>query len=166
MYIMTKIGILSDTHGHIDEKMIEFFSSCDEIWHSGDIGDIAVINKLSENKEVRAVFGNIDGGIVRQSFSEFLFFRCENVDVLITHIGGYPKNYYGKAYSKILQHKPKIFVCGHSHILKIVNDFNLKMLCINPGAAGIYGFHTRRTMLRFEIDGDNIQNMEILDIPR
>ena len=163
---MTRIGILSDTHGYLDEKIIEFFAPCNEIWHAGDIGDISVINKLSENKEVRAVFGNIDGGIVRQSFSEFLFFKCENVDVLMTHIGGYPKNYYGKAFKKILEHKPKIFVCGHSHILKIINDHDLKMLCINPGAAGIYGFHARRTMLRFEIDGNNIQNMEVLDIQK
>ena len=163
---MTKIGILSDTHGFSDEKMVEFFAPCDEIWHAGDIGDISVINKIAENKEVRAVFGNIDDNMMRITFSEFLFFKCENVDVLLTHIGGYPKNYYGKAFAKILQHKPKIFVCGHSHILKVINDNNLNMLCINPGAAGIHGFHSRRTMLRFEIDGDKIQNMEVLDIPR
>jgi putative phosphoesterase len=163
---MTKVGIFSDTHGFIDEKIIDFFAPCQEIWHAGDIGDISIINQLPQNREVRAVFGNIDGGLVRRNFPEFLSFKCEEVDVLLTHIGGYPANYYGKAFKKILEFRPKIFVCGHSHILKVINDPKLNMLCINPGAAGNFGFHTRRTSIRFEIDGANIQNMEVLDMPR
>jgi putative phosphoesterase len=163
---MTKIGVLSDTHGFLDEKIVDFLAPCQEVWHAGDIGDIDIINKLSENHIVRAVYGNIDGGLMRRILPEFLSFKCEKISILLTHIGGYPNNYYRKAYQKIFEFNPKIFVCGHSHILKIMNDKHLNMLCINPGAAGTFGFHQARTLLRFEIDGENIQNMEVLDIKK
>ncbi|MDR0829069.1 MAG: metallophosphatase family protein [Prevotellaceae bacterium] len=161
---MKKIGVLSDTHGWLDPKVFEYFAQCDEIWHAGDIGSISVYDKLNEFKPLRAVFGNIDDYLVRNACSEFLTFNVENVKVLLTHIGGYPNKFYGKAYQKILQERPAIFVCGHSHILKVMYDQSLNMLCINPGAAGMYGIQPSRTFLRFEIDGEKIQNMEVIDL--
>jgi putative phosphoesterase len=163
---MTKIGVLSDTHCWLEPKVLEYFAACDEIWHAGDIGNIQVADQLAEFKPLRAVRGNIDSGIVRTTYPEFLSFEVEKVKILLTHVGGYPNHYSPESYRKILEYRPKIFVCGHSHILKIIYDQNLDMLCINPGAAGNYGLHQTKTFLRFEIDGDKIQNMEVIDLKR
>lgn len=163
---MTRIGLLSDTHGYFDERYFTHFASCDEIWHCGDIGSDDLAERLAAFRPLRAVYGNIDGGAVRFNYSEFLAFRCEEVNVLMTHIGGYPGRYSPQAYRKILADKPNLFVCGHSHILKVQYDNTLQMLTMNPGAAGIYGFHQVRTLLRFEIDGRDIRNLEVIEMPK
>ena len=138
---MTKIGLLSDTHGYIDEKLLDFFKDVDEIWHAGDIGDYSVIEKLQNLKTVRAVFGNIDGQDIRIQYPEHNRFRIEEIDVWITHIGGYPGRYDQRIREKIYKNPPDIFISGHSHILKVMNDKKLNLLHINPGAFGISGFH-------------------------
>ena len=161
---MLKIGVISDTHAYWDNKFAEYFSECDEIWHAGDIGSEEVLNRLEMMKPVRAVYGNTDNHLIRMRCSETLRFKVENVDVLLTHIGGYPGNYAPQIRSKIYASPPTIFVCGHSHILKVIFDKSLKMLCINPGAAGISGFHQIRTILRFVIDGAAIKNMEAIEL--
>lgn len=163
---MTRIGLLSDTHGYFDERYLQHFDRCDEIWHCGDIGSDDVAERLAAFRPLRAVYGNIDGGAVRYNYSEFLAFRCESVNVLMTHIGGYPGRYSPQAYHKIMADRPNLFVCGHSHILKVQYDKSLQMLTMNPGAAGIYGFHQVRTLLRFEIDGADIRNLEVVEMPK
>ncbi|MDR1543557.1 MAG: metallophosphatase family protein [Prevotellaceae bacterium] len=162
---MTKIGVLSDTHSWLDPKVFNYFAACDEIWHAGDIGDISVADKLADFKTFRAVYGNIDNHIIRNAYPEFLTFEVEKVKILLTHIGYYGGKFYPNVYRKILTEKPKIFVCGHSHILKVNYNKNLDLLCINPGAAGQYGIQPSRTFVRFEIDGEKIQNMEVIDLP-
>jgi uncharacterized protein len=161
-----RIGLLSVTHCSIPPAVKEFFKDCNEIWHAGDIGDEPVIKELSEIAPVRAVYGNIDGGVLRTSFQEHLVFDCENVRVYITHIGGYPGHYDRRALPVILREKPGLFICGHSHILKVIYDQKHKLLHINPGAAGKSGWHKSITMMRFNIEGDRIQDLEIYDIPR
>ncbi|MDR1592293.1 MAG: metallophosphatase family protein [Prevotellaceae bacterium] len=163
---MKKIGLLSDTHGWLDARIMNFFEPCDEIWHAGDIGSVAVAEQLSAFRPLRAVYGNIDGYELRRMFPEFLSFDCEEVKILMTHIGGYPNRYDPRAATRLLAEKPNLFICGHSHILKIMFDWTRQMLCVNPGAAGQFGFHTVRTLLRFEIDAKNIQAMEVLEISR
>ena len=163
---MTRIGVLSDTHGLLDERVIEHFKSVDEIWHAGDIGTADVLQRLREFKPTRAVYGNCDYGDVRATLSEFYRFRVEQVDVLLTHIGGYPGNYNPLARHKFEANPPKIFVCGHSHILKVQYDPYYRMLCLNPGAAGKYGFHTVQTLLRFCIDGEDVKDMEVIELQR
>jgi len=159
-----KIGLLSDTHGYWDDKYRRYFENCQEIWHAGDIGSTEILFKLQKIAETRAVYGNIDGNDIRQLCPEILRFKVEDVNVMLTHIGGYPGNYNFNIRQQIIEHRPQLFVCGHSHILKVMFDKNFQMLCLNPGAAGKYGFHTVRTLLRFEIDGDNIHNMEIVEL--
>ncbi|MDR0427955.1 MAG: metallophosphatase family protein [Dysgonamonadaceae bacterium] len=161
---MKKIGLLSDTHAYWDEKYQTYFSECDEIWHAGDIGSEDVLNRLEKIKPVRAVHGNIDDYHIRAICPKTLRFREENVDVLLTHIGGYPGKYAPEIRQEIEANPPKLFVCGHSHILKIMYDNRRDMLCVNPGAAGKYGFHQVRTLLRFAIDGSEIKNMEIIEL--
>lgn len=163
---MTRIGVISDTHGHLDPRVLEYFSEVDEIWHAGDIGTMEVLQTLREFKPTRAVFGNCDWGDVRAVTSEFYRFKVEEADVLMTHIGGYPGRYNPLAERQIMLETPKIFVCGHSHILKVQYDKMYNMLCINPGAAGISGFHTQKTILRFAIDGSNIKDMEVIELGR
>lgn len=163
---MTSIGILSDTHGLLDERILEHFKNVDEIWHAGDIGSEAVLQRLREFKPTRAVYGNCDSGDVRWSLSEFYRFRVEETDVLLTHIGGYPGNYNPLAYRKIKDNPPQVFVCGHSHILKVQYDNRLKMLCLNPGAAGKYGIHTVQTLLRLKINGKEASDLEIIELER
>ena len=163
---MKKIGLLSDTHGSIDERIFDFFQSCDEVWHAGDIGNYETLEKLNQKFEVRAVYGNIDGDDIRRSCKEFLFFKIEDVNILITHIGGYPSHYDFKAFSKIKELKPNLFVCGHSHILKVMFDKTHNMLVMNPGAYGNSGFHKVRTAIRFEIEGCNFKNLDVLEIDR
>ncbi len=161
---MKRIGVISDTHGHTDPKYAKYFGSCDEIWHAGDIGDLSVTDQLAEIAPLRAVYGNIDNHLIRTEFPLHQRFRCEDVPVWMTHIGGKPYAYVKDIRDEITKSPPKIFVCGHSHICKVQMDKRLNMLYINPGAAGIKGFHKVRTLLRFEINGALIQNMEVIEI--
>lgn len=161
---MKKILLLSDTHSHIDETILKYVKLADEVWHAGDIGDLKVTDTIKKLKPLRAVFGNIDNHEARLEFPLNNRFFCEGVDVLITHIGGYPGKYSPAIKEEITKNPPKLFICGHSHILKVMFDKKLNCLHMNPGAAGISGFHQKRTMLRFEIDGDKIQSLEIIEI--
>lgn len=162
---MVSIGLLSDTHGYWDDRYAVFFSSCDEIWHAGDIGTIDVYNKLMEICSVRAVTGNCDGYPLRTFLRPELSFTIEGVNVFMTHIGGYPGKYAPGIASKLVANKTKLFISGHSHILKVVNDPALGLLHINPGAAGLQGWQQVRTLARFKIDGDKINDLEIKEIP-
>ena len=146
--------------------MIKYINLADEVWHAGDIGDIVVTDKIKKIKPLRAVYGNIDNAIIRSEFPLHNRFWCEQVDVWITHIGGYPGRYSPSLRESISNNPPKLFISGHSHILKIMNDKKLDLLHMNPGAIGIHGFHQVRTMLRFEIDKDKIQKLEIIEIER
>lgn len=161
---MKKIVLLSDTHGHIDDTILKYVKLADEVWHAGDIGNLKVTDTIKKLKPLRSVFGNIDNHEARLEFPLNNRFYCEGVDVLITHIGGYPGKYSPAIREEITQNPPKLFICGHSHILKVMFDKKLNCLHMNPGAAGISGFHQKRTMLRFEIDGEKIQNLEIIEI--
>lgn len=161
---MKKIGILADTHGMLDERIFNHFENVDEIWHAGDWGSMEVVNKLQAFKPVRGVYGNIDGQDIRMIFPKHLRFRCEDVDVWLTHIGGYPGKYDANVKPEIFTNPPKLFVCGHSHILKVQYDKTLDLLHINSGSAGKHGFHQVQTLIRFEIDGSNIQNLEVIEL--
>ena len=163
---MTKIGLLSDTHGWIFPSVYEFFKDCDEIWHAGDIGGTDVARCLSSFKPLKAVYGNIDDYRVRQMFPKIQIFTVENVKVMMTHIGGYPDHYESGIKELIIKEKPNIFISGHSHILKVMNDHKLNLLHINPGVAGNSGFHRVVTMVRFQIDGSEIQKMEVYEKSR
>ena len=160
---MIKIGLLSDTHGFLDERIFEYFRDCNEIWHAGDIGNMEVANRLSAFKTVRAVYGNIDGGDVRMSFPESVRFRCEDKDVFMKHIGGYPGSYDRSVIQLIKEAPPAIFISGHSHILKVVYDKKYKLLHINPGAAGKTGLHKVKTVVRFIIDEKQIKDLEVIE---
>ncbi|MEN8122638.1 MAG: metallophosphoesterase family protein [Bacteroidota bacterium] len=163
---MTKIGLLSDTHSHIDDKILDFFKNVDEIWHAGDIGSWEIVDKLKAIKPFKAVYGNIDGPEFRQEFKLMENFSCENIRVLMIHIGGYPGR-YEKGIKKFLKENPiKLFISGHSHILKVIYDKELDILHINPGAAGMSGMHKIRTAIRFSIDKEKISNLEILELKR
>lgn len=161
--MIMKIGLLSDTHGWLDPKVEEFFKDCDEVWHCGDIGDITVTDHLATSFNLRAVYGNIDGGEVRQMFPEMLVFVCEGVKTLMTHVGGYPGHYDVRIREALNRERPQLFVCGHSHILKVMYDKNLECLHINPGAAGRYGFHKVRTVVRFTISAGKIKDLEVAE---
>lgn len=161
---MKKILLLSDTHSHIDDTILKYVNQADEVWHAGDIGNLVVTDTIKKLKPLRAVYGNIDDDKARIEFPLNNRFFCENVEVWITHIGGYPGKYNQAIRAEIQKNPPKLFICGHSHILKVQFDKTLNLLHMNPGAAGIYGFHQMRTMLRFEIDGDKIQNLEVIEI--
>ena len=163
---MIKIGLLSDTHGSLDEKIMEFFQDCDEIWHAGDIGNIGVADKISNIKILKAVYGNIDGQDVRIVYPKIQSFACENVKVLMTHIGGYPGKYEKNVKVLIQKLKPDLFISGHSHILKVIYDDKNELLHINPGAAGKTGLHKLRTAVRFVINGREIQDMEVFEMSR
>lgn len=163
---MKKILLISDTHGHIDNQILKYIIQADEIWHAGDIGDLKVTDTIKSYKPLRAVYGNIDNEKARLEFPENNRFLCENVDVLITHIGGYPGKYDRRIKDEIARNPPKLFICGHSHILKVMWDKKLNLLHMNPGAVGKYGFHAVRTMLRFVIDGDQIKDLEIIELEK
>lgn len=163
---MRKIGVISDTHNTFDEPLQEFLRDVDEIWHAGDIGSIELADRIAAFKPLRAVYGNIDGGDTRYTYSDFLHFEVEDVSVLITHIGGYPRHYSPQALRHIQSLRPKIFVAGHSHILRVEYDKVYDMLHLNPGAAGCYGFHKVRTALRFTIDGSDIKDMDLWELER
>lgn len=162
----TKIGLLSDTHGLWDEKYIKYFSSCDEIWHAGDICSDEIVEKfLSTNKVFRCVRGNADGGKIRLAFKDFIRFDIEGVSVVMTHIGGKPTKYSPSIIKEFATNGiPKLFVAGHSHILMVKMDKTNNMLYINPGAAGKFGWQKVRTLIRFEIDGDIIKNLEVIEL--
>ena len=164
MLLMKKILLLSDTHGHVDEVVMKYVLQADEVWHAGDIGDLAVTDTIKGVKPLRAVYGNIDGAAARLEFPLHNRFMCESVDVWITHIGGYPDKYNPAIKEELRKNPPKIFICGHSHILKVVFDKKLNLLHLNPGAAGKSGFHQVRTMLRFVIDGEQIKDMEVVEL--
>tara|TARA_Y100000590_G_scaffold238590_1_gene268399 strand:+ start:743 stop:1234 length:492 start_codon:yes stop_codon:yes gene_type:complete len=163
---MKKILLISDTHGYIDEKIIKYANQVDEIWHAGDIGDISVTDTLKTIKPLKAVYGNIDDQKIRSEFPLHNRFLCEKVDVWITHIGGYPKKYNSKIIDELRSNPPDLFICGHSHILKVINDKELNLLHINPGAIGKHGLHNVRTMIQFEISGDKIENLSIVEFKR
>ena len=163
---MTRILLLSDTHSHIDEQILKYVQQADEVWHAGDIGDIEVTDTLKKLKPLKGVYGNIDNHEVRAEFPENNRFMCEGVDVLITHIGGYPGHYKSRIREVLQNNPPKLFICGHSHILKVIWDKNLGLLHMNPGAAGKHGFHQVRTMLRFVIDGEQIKDLEIIELDK
>jgi len=163
---MKKILLISDTHGYIDEKIIKYASKVDEIWHAGDIGDISVTDKLKKIKPLKAVYGNIDDHKIRAEFPLHNRFICEKVDVWITHIGGYPKRYNPNIIEELKSNPPNLFICGHSHILKVINDKKLDLLHINPGAIGKHGLHRVRTMIQFEISGKKIENLSVIEFKR
>lgn len=163
---MTKILLLSDTHGYIDDLMLQHIQNVDEVWHAGDIGQMKVVEAIRKIKPLRAVYGNIDGQRVRAQFPLDQQFTVENRKVWITHIGGYPNRYEKRIYEGFKFYKPDIFISGHSHILKIMYDKKRNLLHLNPGAIGKNGFHKVRTMLRFNIQASNIKNMEIIQYDR
>ena len=159
-----KILLLSDTHSYIDDRILHYAAQADEVWHCGDFGNKQVIEALQAVKPLRGVYGNIDGTEVRQFFPEVNSFTCQQVQVLMIHIGGYPAHYTALATQEIQVNKPKLFISGHSHILKVQYDPKYKLLHLNPGAAGNYGWHKVRTMLRFEIEGEEIKNLEVIEL--
>ena len=162
---MVKIGLLSDTHGYIDPKIFEHFKNCDELWHAGDIGTDQVADSLEKFKPLRAVFGNIDDIVLQTRYPEYLIFNCEQVKVCITHIGGVPPNYNPTVRRRLKENPPALFICGHSHILKIKRDPKLNdMLYLNPGAAGNQGFHTMKTIVRFIINETKIESLEVIEL--
>ncbi|PHQ29550.1 metallophosphoesterase family protein [Leeuwenhoekiella nanhaiensis] len=163
---MKKILLLSDTHSYIDDRILAYAEKADEIWHAGDIGDLQVTDALKALKPLRAVFGNIDDHEIRKEFPLNNRFICEGVDVLITHIGGYPGRYSPAIRSTLYAKPPKLFICGHSHILKVMPDRKLDLLHMNPGAVGKHGFHKVRTMLRFTVDQGKIDNLEVIEMKR
>lgn len=163
---MKRILLLSDTHGYIDEKILNHVKWADEVWHAGDIGNTSVTDTLKELNPLKAVYGNIDGAELRKEFPRDLRFQCEGINVFITHIGGYPGRYEKRIRILLDENTPDLFICGHSHILKIMRDKKRQLLHMNPGAIGIHGFHKVRTMLRFEVDGKELQNLEVIESPR
>ena len=159
-----KLGLLSDTHGYIDEVILDHFRDVDEIWHAGDIGTLEVSEQLENFKPFRAVYGNIDGQDLRIRYPEHNRFEVEGVDVWMTHIGGYPGRYDRKVREEIRKNPPDVFIAGHSHILKVIRDPKLNLIHLNPGAAGIQGFHKMRTMLRFAIKDGKLADMEAIEL--
>ena len=163
---MKKIILLSDTHHCLDKRFFPHFNKADEIWHAGDIGNISITDQLRKFGYLRAVWGNIDNKKIRIEFKKTLFFKCEEVNVMMTHIGGYPGRYSRRVSDCLKSEKVDLFICGHSHILKVINDKKHNLLHINPGAIGKYGFHNKRTMVRFDINGKKIENLEIIEFNR
>jgi len=163
---LTKILLLSDTHSYIDDKILSYAKQADEVWHVGDIGNLKVTDAIKKIKNLRAVYGNIDNAEARAEFPLNTRFMCEDVDVLMTHIGGYPGRYSVAIREEIYTNPPQLFISGHSHILKVMNDKKTGLLHMNPGAIGTHGFHKVRTMLRFEIDGKEIKNLEVIEFKK
>ncbi|WP_256011606.1 metallophosphoesterase family protein [Desertivirga xinjiangensis] len=161
---MKRIGLISDTHGYLDDAVFKYFDQCDEIWHAGDFGTIEIADRLAAFKPLRGVYGNIDGKDVRLVYPEHLRFKCEETDVWITHIGGYPGKYNPKIKSEIYQNPPKLFIAGHSHILKVLYDKKIGTLHLNPGAAGKQGWHKMRSLLRFSISEEKIHTLEAIEL--
>ncbi len=161
---MKKIALLSDTHGYLDSKVLKYLESVDEIWHAGDIGNVGIAKQLEKIKPLRAVYGNIDGQDVRKEYPLHNRFFCEKVEVWITHIGGYPGHYSPTIKKELFSNPPKLFICGHSHILKVGYDKSVGLLHMNPGACGNQGFHKIKTLLRFCIDCDKIIDLEVIEL--
>jgi putative phosphoesterase len=161
---MTRIGLISDTHGYLDEAVFKHFENCDEVWHAGDFGGEEIAKRLKEKKGLRGVYGNIDGQDIRTVYPEQLVFMCEDVKVMIRHIGGYPPKYNPETKKELLIHKPQLFISGHSHILKVMYDDKINCLHMNPGAAGKQGWHKVRTIIRFVIDGNNMKDCEVIEL--
>lgn len=159
-----KIGLISDTHGYLDERVFHHFKNCDEIWHAGDIGENDVLKRLQSFKPTQAVFGNIDSHQMQKELPEFLVMENESVKTLMIHIGSKPKKYAKGVKDLIKNHQPKLFICGHSHILKVMMDQELGTLYMNPGAAGKHGFHQMRTLLRFDLEAGSIKNLEVIEL--
>lgn len=163
---MKKIILLSDSHHSLDERIFPHLKECDEIWHAGDIGDLEVTDELKKYAPLRAVWGNIDSQKVRKEFRETTYFKCEELKVMMTHIGGYPGR-YEKGVKEILEYrKPNLFISGHSHILKVMHDKKLDILHMNPGAIGNYGWHKVKTILAFNVEGKDIKNLRVIEFPR
>ena len=163
-YLRMRIGLISDTHSYLDPKVYDYFDKVDEIWHAGDIGDHSVINSLAEFKPVKAVFGNIDDQAAQAKYPEKLVFEMEGVKVYMIHIGGTPPRYAKGVKADLKVEKPDLFICGHSHILKVMPDKALGLLYMNPGAAGRQGFHRMRTLLRFDLHNGKIENLEAIEL--
>lgn len=159
-----KIGLISDTHSYLDERVFHHFKDCQEIWHAGDIGEFRVLEKLQTFKPTQAVYGNIDSPFLQRELPEYLIMEHESVRILMIHIGGKPGKYAKGVKDLITQHQPKLFICGHSHILKVMMDTELNTLYMNPGAAGRHGFHQIRTLLRFDLLEGNIKNLEVIEL--
>jgi putative phosphoesterase len=161
---MLKVGLISDTHSYLDSKIPDVFKDVDEIWHAGDFGNLSLINALKTLKPLYGVYGNIDGQEIRAEFPLNLELQREGLKILMTHIGGYPGNYDPKARRKIEEVKPDIFICGHSHILKVIRDTKYNMMAMNPGAAGVHGFHQVKTVLRFTLSNGKIGHLEAVEL--
>lgn len=160
---MTRIGLISDTHGYLDEAVFRHFEKCDEIWHAGDFGD-GVAEKFEAFKKLKGVYGNIDDPVIRNEFPEQLVFMCEEVKVMMRHIGGSPPKYNPETRKELKLHQPQLFISGHSHILKVIYDDSINCLHMNPGAAGKHGWHKMRTLIRFTIDGKNMKDCEVIEL--
>lgn len=161
---MKRIGLISDTHGFLHDDVANHFAPCDEIWHAGDFGNIEVAEKLRAIKPLRGVFGNIDGQDIRSQFPEQIVFMCEDVKVMIRHIGGYPPKYNPETKKELALHQPQLFINGHSHILKIMYDEKIQCLHMNPGAAGKQGWHKVKTLIRFVVDGKEMKDCEVIEL--
>lgn len=161
---MTRIGLISDTHNYLDEAVFEHFKNCDEVWHAGDFGSTDIVKRIRDQKSLRGVYGNIDGQDIRKDFPEQLVFMCEEVKVIMRHIGGYPPKYNPDTKKELLIHQPQLFISGHSHILKVMYDDKLNCLHMNPGAAGKQGWQTVRTIIRFVIDGKEMKDCEVIEL--
>ena len=168
---MTRIGLISDTHGWLDDNVFKYFENCDEIWHAGDFGKIEIADKLSgllkanyDRIILRGVYGNIDGYDVRSVYPQKLVWSCEGVKVFLTHIGGHPQRYAPAIKNELVDNGAKLFICGHSHILKIIYDDKIGCLHMNPGSAGKVGWQKIRTIIRFTIDGNNIKDCEVIEL--
>ncbi|MBP7184994.1 MAG: metallophosphoesterase family protein [Saprospiraceae bacterium] len=159
-----KILIISDTHGYLDKSIMKHISEADEVWHAGDVGNIELLDKIKKLKPLIAVYGNIDGSDIRTEYPENELFTRDGLKILMTHIAGYPSKYNSRAKKIILDNKPDLVVCGHSHILRIMRDKELNHIHINPGACGIYGFHAVRTIVKFEINSSKIENVAIIEL--
>jgi len=161
---LKKIILISDTHGHFDPKLVKYIQAADEVWHAGDIGDMRVCDEIRKLKPLKAVWGNIDGQRARGEFQEHLIFNCEEAKIYITHIAGYPGKYAKGIKERLLEEKPDVFICGHSHILKVMFDKSLNLLFMNPGSCGMSGFHQVKTLLSFEIEGKEIKNLNVIEL--
>ena len=162
--MLKNILLLSDTHGYIDKKIISYTNNVDEVWHAGDIGDIRVIDRIKLSKPIKAVYGNVDNTEIRMMTEKNLIFESEGIRVVMTHIAGYPGKYNRNAIELIQKYDPDLFICGHSHILKVIQDKNYNHLHFNPGAAGVYGFHKKRTMLKFSLQKGTIKNLFVIEL--
>ena len=161
---MKKILLISDTHGYLDKKLIKHIQDADEVWHAGDIGTFELVSEITKLKPLKAVFGNIDGNDIRALYPEDLIFNCENLPVFMTHIGGYPGKYPTRIKQIIEQNRPQLFICGHSHILKVMYDKHFSLLHVNPGAAGTHGFHSVKTVVKFEVEAGEIKNLAVIEL--